>query len=58
MPPPCLLGAPQEARLALAELYRRFTFELAPGQVPLRMQNGASLSPSEGVFVRVVPRAR
>ena len=47
----------QEARLTLAALYRRFTFELEPGQVPLRVKTGITMSPEGGVRARVVPRA-
>ena len=49
-------AVPQEARLTLAQLYRQFTFELVPGQVPLRVKTGITMSPEHGVFVRVVPR--
>jgi hypothetical protein len=45
----------QETRLTLAQLYRSYTFELEPGQVPLRVKTGITMSPEEGVFVRVRP---
>jgi cytochrome P450 len=47
----------QEARLTLAQLYRRFTFELVPGQVPLKVRTGITMSPLDGVNVRVLPRS-
>jgi cytochrome P450 len=49
----------QEARLALAALYSRHRFELAPWQVgrPLATVNGLTLSAAEGVWVTPVPRA-
>jgi len=43
----------QEARLTLAQLYRSFTFELEAGQQPLRVKTGITMSPEEGVFVKV-----
>ncbi|GBF94151.1 cytochrome P450 [Raphidocelis subcapitata] len=46
----------QEARLTLAQLYRRFTFGLEPGQVPLKVKTGITMSPESGVFVRVAER--
>lgn len=46
----------QEARLTLAQLYRNFTFQLSPGQVPLRVRTGITMSPADGVRVRVAQR--
>ncbi|KXZ54673.1 hypothetical protein GPECTOR_4g739 [Gonium pectorale] len=48
--------AVQEAKIALATLYRRLRFELEPGQVPLRTAVGITLSPRDGVWVRPVLR--
>ncbi|KAF8072691.1 AL21 [Scenedesmus sp. PABB004] len=47
----------QEAKIALARLYQHQTYELEPGQVPLALQQNITLSPRNGVVVRVVPRA-
>jgi cytochrome P450 len=49
-----------EARLAVALLHRRFAFELseaahAPGR-PLKLDNGLTLSPAGGIWVRPVLR--
>ena len=35
---------------------RRFTFELSPGQVPLKIKSPFTLVPCEGIFVRPVLR--
>ncbi|KAG2434665.1 hypothetical protein HXX76_007558 [Chlamydomonas incerta] len=48
--------AVQEAKVALATLYQRLTFELEPGQVPLQTAVGITLSPRNGVWVRPVAR--
>jgi thromboxane-A synthase/cytochrome P450 family 3 subfamily A len=48
----------QEARLTLAQLYRRFTFSLEAGQAPLKVKTGITMSPESGVFVRVTERPR
>lgn len=45
-----------EARMAMVTLYKSFTFELEPGQVPLKCTAGITLSPRNGVRVRCVPR--
>jgi len=47
--------AQQEARMALVSLYKRFTFDLEPGQVPLKTVTGITLSPS-ALRVRPVRR--
>jgi hypothetical protein len=47
----------QEAKIALVRLYQHQTYELLPGQVPLAVQQNLTLSPKNGVHVRVVPRA-
>ncbi|KAG2442182.1 hypothetical protein HYH02_009670 [Chlamydomonas schloesseri] len=48
--------AVQEAKVALATIYQRLTFELEPGQVPLKTAVGITLSPRNGVWVRPVAR--
>ena len=35
---------------------RRFTFELSPGQVPLKIKSPFTLVPCDGIFVRPVLR--
>eukprot|EP00878_Enallax_costatus_P023545 GHUV01025045.1.p1 GENE.GHUV01025045.1~~GHUV01025045.1.p1 ORF type:complete len:114 (+),score=21.23 GHUV01025045.1:582-923(+) len=47
----------QEAKIALIRLYQNQTYELMPGQVPLPLQQNLTLSPRNGVRVRVIPRA-
>jgi len=47
---------PQEAKIALIRLHQRFTFELQPGQVPLALRQGLTLSPAKGVWVTPVVR--
>ncbi|MEW5303741.1 MAG: hypothetical protein WDW36_006401 [Sanguina aurantia] len=48
--------AKQEAKLALVRLYQQFTFTLDPGQVPLAVINGITMSPRDGVFVKAAVR--
>ncbi|GBF96779.1 cytochrome P450 [Raphidocelis subcapitata] len=48
--------AMQEAVLALVRLFQAYTFELSPGQVPLKLRQGLTLSPAEGVWVTPVAR--
>lgn len=45
-----------EAKIALIRLHQRFTFELQPGQVPLALRQGLTLSPAKGVWVTPVVR--
>jgi len=45
-----------EAVIALVRLYQRFTFNLAPGQVPLKTEAYISHRPKAGVHVHVCPR--
>lgn len=52
----CVLRV-QEAKIALVRLYQNQTYKLLPGQVPLALQQNITLSPRNGVRVRVVPRA-
>jgi cytochrome P450 len=47
----------QEAKITLARLYQRFTFQLEPNQVPLDVRNTITISPKNGVWVRATPRA-
>lgn len=47
----------QEAKIALARLYQHQTYELLPGQVPLALEQNLTLSPKNGLRVRVVPRS-
>ncbi len=42
----------QEAKIALIRLYSRLTFELEPGQVPLKLSYGITTGPRHGVWVR------
>jgi hypothetical protein len=37
-------------------LYQQYTFELEPGQVPLKVRQNLTLGPADGVFVRVHKR--
>jgi hypothetical protein len=48
--------SPQEAKIALLRLFQRFSFELSPGQVPLKLRQGITLSPASGVWVTPVER--
>ncbi|KAG2492006.1 hypothetical protein HYH03_009736 [Edaphochlamys debaryana] len=48
--------AMQEAKAALAVLYQRLRFELEPGQVPLQLSVGITMSPKGGLWVRPVLR--
>lgn len=45
-----------EAKLMLLKLYRQFTFELLPGQVPLQTYLSITVSAVDGVMVRPVLR--
>ncbi|EIE26674.1 cytochrome P450 [Coccomyxa subellipsoidea C-169] len=45
-----------EAKVTLVRMYQRFTFELEPGQVPLKIRNNITISPENGVLVRTIPR--
>ncbi|KAI8476255.1 MAG: cytochrome P450, CYP711 clan [Monoraphidium minutum] len=45
-----------EAKIALVRLHQRFTFDLQPGQVPLQLRQGLTLSPANGVWVTPVAR--
>ncbi|KIZ06916.1 cytochrome P450 [Monoraphidium neglectum] len=47
-----------EAKIALVRLHQRFSFELRPGQVPLKLRQGITLSPADGVWVRPIARGR
>lgn len=49
--------AQQEVLITLIRLLQRFTFELEPGMVPLRLVHRLTLSPRDGVRCRVVRRA-
>lgn len=49
--------AMQEAKITLIKLYQRYHFELQPGQVPLAVVNGITMTPRHGIKVRVVRRA-
>ena len=44
-------------RGAQVRLYQRFTFDLVPGQEPLKLHTTITISPAGGLHVRVVPRA-
>jgi thromboxane-A synthase/cytochrome P450 family 3 subfamily A len=46
-----------EAKIALLRLHQRLEYELAPGQVPLKLRLGITLSPAEGVIVTPKLRA-
>lgn len=39
-------------------LYQRFTFDLVPGQEPLKLHTTITISPAGGLHMRVVPRAK
>jgi len=45
-----------EAVVGLVRVYQRFTFRLTPGQVPLKMKYGLTISPAAGIHVKVHPR--
>jgi hypothetical protein len=47
----------QEAKIALIRLFQHQTYELMPGQVPIQLQQNLTLSPRNGLRVRVVRRA-
>eukprot|EP00884_Botryococcus_braunii_P016298 jgi/Botrbrau1/3351/Bobra.0048s0045.1 len=48
--------AQEEAKIALIRLFQKFTFKLAPGQIPLETAVPLTLGPKEGIFV--IPEAR
>ena len=48
--------AVQEAKIALVRLYQHYTFELAPGQVPLQLQQNLTLAPKGGLWVTPIVR--
>ncbi|PNW81402.1 hypothetical protein CHLRE_07g354450v5 [Chlamydomonas reinhardtii] len=50
--------AMQEAKVALATLYRRLTFTLEPGQQPLKLVASVTMSPRGGLHVTPVPRRK
>ena len=39
-------------------LYQRFTFDLVPGQEPLKLHTTITISPAGGLHMRVAPRAK
>ncbi|CAL8464544.1 g4079 [Coccomyxa elongata] len=45
-----------EAKIALAHVFRRFTFKLSPGQIPLSTECTLLLKPKHGVFVTPILR--
>ncbi len=47
----------EEIKLALVAILRRYEFELSPGQVPLRLGQGATQGPADGIFGRIRNRA-
>eukprot|EP00198_Chlamydomonas_reinhardtii_P012713 XP_001702050.1 LOW QUALITY PROTEIN: cytochrome P450, CYP711 clan [Chlamydomonas reinhardtii] len=50
--------AMQEAKVALATLYRRLTFTLEPGQQPLQVEASLTMAPRGGLRVTPVPRRK
>lgn len=48
--------ATQEAKVTLIRLFSRLSFDLEPGQVPLPITYGITMTPRHGIWVR--PRAR
>lgn len=55
---PAYRFAIEEAKIILFHLYRKFTFQLEPGQVPLQLRHTITLSPKDGIRVTVHPRAK
>ena len=47
----------EEAKIALIRMYQHFTFRLSPGQVPLQLRQGITLSPKHGVLVTPCARS-
>lgn len=46
----------QEAKITLIRMYQSFTFELEPGQLPLKIHTTITIRPQNGVHVRAIPR--
>lgn len=49
---PAALAAVQEIKVTLVRLFSRLTFDLEPGQEPLPMAYGITMSPKHGIWVR------
>ncbi|CAL8467004.1 g6540 [Coccomyxa elongata] len=45
-----------EAKITLIRMYQSFTFELEPGQLPLKIHTTITIRPQNGVRVRAIPR--
>lgn len=43
-------------RTCLMKLYREFKFELEPGQVPLQVETGLTMTPAHGIKLKVTRR--
>ena len=43
-------------RIILSKIYKKFRVELEPGQVPLRLQTGLTMTPVDGIKVRIIRR--
>ena len=58
--PECKHNAANKGCLAhfQVRLYQRFTFDLVPGQEPLKLHTTITISPAGGLHMRVVPRAK
>ena len=46
----------EEAKIAIIRMYQQFTFSLSPGQIPLKVRNGITMSPKNGLHVAVHAR--
>ncbi|KAK9803714.1 hypothetical protein WJX73_005339 [Symbiochloris irregularis] len=46
-----------QAKLALVHLFRRHSYRLTPGQVPIKLQMGITVGPAEGVWLTVHDRS-
>ncbi|KAK9803864.1 hypothetical protein WJX73_010382 [Symbiochloris irregularis] len=55
---PAARFAIEEAKIILFRLYQKFTFELEPGQIPLKVRHTITLSPKDGIRVIVRPRGK
>ena len=43
-------------QVTLVHLLRAYSFQLGPGQIPLKLRTGALTGPADGLHMRVVPR--
>jgi cytochrome P450 len=47
----------EEVKLVLITVLQRFSIQLSPGQIPLKLGNGATLGPESGIFCKISARS-